>query len=124
MRTHMMLAALALSFAACTTETTYEGSSLPGPTVAKTMCRTGCSGLESSIENRTWVPLDDGVYQRLQGAADALPDLCGQLPETGTCALACDAAAFGGTLPVGTCGAELCAVAGGELLVSACNTAN
>lgn len=125
MRTSMLIVAFALSLAACTTETTYEGTTLPGPTVSKTMCRTGCSGLEGTIDSREWVPLGDGVFQSAPATSDtalqSLPDLCAQLPDNGTCALACDPTAFAGTLPAGTCGAAMCAVAGGELLVSACN---
>lgn len=126
MRTQMLLAVLGLSLAACTTETTYEGTILPGPTVSKTMCRTGCSGLEGSIGDRDWIALGDGVYQSLPApVADAdltaVPDLCGQLPESGACALACDPVAFADTLPAGTCGAAQCSVAGGDILVGACN---
>lgn len=130
MRTSMLIAAFALSLAACATETTYEGTTLPGPTVAKTMCRTGCSGLEGVIDSRDWVPLGDGVFQSGPSsdasatALQAVPDLCSQLPESGPCALACDPAAFGSTLPVNTCGAAMCSVGGGQLLVSGCNTAD
>lgn len=129
MRTSMLLAALGLSLAACATETTYEGTIIPGPTVAKTMCRTGCNGLDGLIGDRDWVSLGEGVYQSAPpavagSAVNAVPDLCAELPESGTCALACDPAAFASTLPAGTCGAAQCAVAGGALLVSACNAAN
>lgn len=130
MRTRMMmLAALGLSLAACATETTYEGTIIPGPTVAKSVCRTGCSGLDGSIGNRDWIAFGEGVYQSapttVPGAdANAVPDLCAQLPESGTCSLACDPAGFASTLPTGTCGAAQCSVAGGEILVSACNAAN
>ena len=127
MRTSMLLAALGLSLAACATETTYEGAILPGPTVSKTMCRTGCSGLKGQIDSRDWISLGEGVFQSAPKGAvpgtalTAVPDLCAQLPESGTCALACDPTAFGSTLPAGTCGAAQCSVAGGEIVVSACN---
>ncbi len=130
MRTSMLIAAFALSLAACATETTYEGTILPGPTVSKTLCRTGCSGLQGTIDSRGWIPLGDGVFQSAPGpgesatALEALPDLCSQLPASGTCALACDPSGFAGTLPVGTCGAAQCSVGGGEILVSACNPVN
>lgn len=126
MRTKMLLAVLGLSLAACATETTYEGTILPGPTVAKTLCRTGCTGLDGQIGDRDWLSLGEGVYLSAPrsmhgGEANAVPDLCAELPATGTCAFACDPAAFATTLPAGTCGAAICSLAGGDLLVSACH---
>jgi len=122
MRTSMMMfAALALSLAACATDETYEGDTLPGPTVQKIICPTGCDDLQQTLDNGQWIPIADGAFARANTRV-APGGYCSALPATGQCAFACDPAGFAQTLPFGTCAAVRCPLPdGGEVVVGGCN---
>jgi len=123
MRTSMMLAAVfSLAFAACATDDTYEGDVLPGKTVAKAICPTGCDGeMQTTIDNGQWIPVSAGAFVNANTTVQGT-SVCNSLPTTGACAFACDPAAFAQTIPVGTCAAIRCEIPdGGELVVGGCH---
>lgn len=124
MRTSLMLAALvSLSLAACADQdTTYEGEVLPGKTVQKTICPTGCSDdVQTSLENGEWAPLTKNSFINLHTAVPGTSQ-CHAESLTGGCQFACDPAKFIETLPVGTCAALRCDFAdGGEVVLGGCH---
>lgn len=103
--------ALASALAACAVDAEPSGGrSLPGPSLAKSLCPTGCApGLEEAIGGSTWTERGDGLYERIEildpttdpaapGAGSDLhgeldlelfADPCAALIHTGSCADAC-----------------------------------
>lgn len=124
MRTSMMLATLmALSLAACADQdTTFEGDTLPGPTVQKVVCPNGCSpSIQNTLDNGEWIPVGAGSFVNALTTVQGV-SACSSLPATGQCAFACDPTAFRETLPVGTCAAIRCEFPdGGEVVVGGCH---
>ena len=124
MRTSMMLAALvSLSLGACATQdTVFEGEVLPGKTVQKVICPTGCSeDVQTTLENGEWAPLSKNSFVNLNTAVPGTSQ-CNADTQTGGCQYACDPAAFIESLPVGTCAALRCDFAdGGEVVLGGCH---
>jgi hypothetical protein len=123
MRTSMMLAVFSLAFAACATDdTTYQGDVLPGKTVSKALCPTGCdSDLQNTIDNGAWIPVSATAFVNAHSVV-AGTNVCNSLPATGACSHACDPTGFAEALPVGTCAAMRCEFPdGGELVVGGCH---
>jgi hypothetical protein len=123
MRTSMILTAvLSLSLAACATDDTYDGETLPGPTVSKVVCPQGCDDdIQTTLDNGEWIPVTDSAFVRSRSTLDDGAGICERLPATGQCAFACDTAGFIESLPPGTCAAVRCAFPdGGELVVGGC----
>jgi hypothetical protein len=124
MRTPMMIAALmSLSLAACATDdTTYDGDVLPGPSVHKALCRTGCSPeVAGVLKDGDWIVVKPGTFARAE-SVQAGGNVCSSLPATGQCALACDPQKLVDTLPAGTCSAVHCALEAGDVVFGGCNT--
>src|SRR4051812_6263180 len=86
MRTSMMLAVFSLAFAACATDdTTYQGDVLPGKTVSKALCPTGCdSDLQNTIDNGAWIPVSATAFVNAHSVV-AGTNVCNSLPATGAC---------------------------------------
>lgn len=124
MRTSMLFASsMILSLAACAeNESSYEGAALPGPTVQKIICPTGCDkDVQHTLDHNAWIPLGGGAFARARTAVPGFSE-CGSLPPTGSCAYACDPDAFRETLRVGTCGAIRCDFPdGGEVVLGGCH---
>jgi predicted small secreted protein len=122
MRTSMMLALMSLSLAACATDDGFEGDVLPGKTVSKAICPTGCDAeVETTLDNGEWIPVSGGAFVNARSAVQGT-SACASLPTTGQCAYACDPIGFAETLPAGTCAAIRCEFPGGELVVGGCSS--
>ena len=125
MRTSMMLAALvSLSFAACVDDTTYGGDALPGKTVQKAICPTGCSDdIESGIDGGEWAQLTENSFINLHTATAAQgTSRCNAEQLTGGCAFACEPSKFISSIPAGSCAALRCEFSDGtEIMMGGCN---
>lgn len=121
MRTSILLAALCLTFAACATDTETTGS-LPGPTVSKTLCPTGCSSdIEDTLGQDQWIQVADGAYLQ-ERDLELADDPCAYLPADGVCANACTPEVLTAEIPAGTCAAFRCSLTnGGVLIAGGCN---
>jgi hypothetical protein len=123
MRNSMMLAAfISLSLAACATDDqTPDGTTLPGPTVSKTICPHGCSrDIQSLLDDGQWIPTGDGAFLKAHSNVQGV-SACNSLPLTGQCAYACDQQGFVETLPLGTCAAIACKVDSYDVVVGGCH---
>lgn len=138
MRTSMILAVTL--FAACTDSEPPPppGARVPGPTVAKTLCPTGCPDdvlQEISEPGTELTTLHDGTYRDPQTGGtlhtfignrgglhgDTHVDqesVCSLLPSEGACSLACDAEALAQLIPAGTCMTFVCELADGNVLLA------
>lgn len=67
-----LVAALALT--ACATETEYDGEILPGRSLAKELCPTGCSDeVTEGISRSRWVQLDETTYEMVEEVSQSFP---------------------------------------------------
>lgn len=71
----LTVAALALALSACAADNgPYEGEELPGRSLGKTICLTGCSeGVQGFIERNTWFELEEGMYQLIEETDNTAP---------------------------------------------------
>jgi hypothetical protein len=71
----LTFAALAVALTACAADSgPYEGEALPGRSLGKTICLTGCSeGVQGFIERNTWFELEEGMYQLVEETDNTAP---------------------------------------------------
>ena len=67
-----LVAALALT--ACATETEFDGEVLPGRTLAKELCPTGCTDeVTAGINRSRWRQLDETMYELVDEVTQTIP---------------------------------------------------
>ena len=133
-------AILGLVLSACVGDDSTSGTTgrVPGPSVAKAVCPTGCSDdvLQAIDESDDWHSIFDGTSTGLGNGrlseyvsarihdgthlanATKAEDVCEVLPAEGACSLACDPAALAAQIPEGTCITFRCELLDGRVLLA------
>lgn len=120
----MFVALMSLSLAACATDdSTYGGDVLPGKTVQKALCPTGCNDdVNTTLTDTDWIQIGAGAYQRADTVVEGSASCQVPAGASGACAFACEPDKFAETIPLGTCAAVHCAFPNGpDVLVGGCH---